>query len=217
MTKCRNIEPLTCLRGNRRDFLMLGAAAGIGLVLSDSHAQTQSVHELQGTAFRNRELITPATRINPGDWVSVSHGSSLTFSVGQDVYRLRGGTSLKLEASGNSATGLYLLTGALLGVFGQGAKTIYTRSAIIGIRGTGLYIDNKPTQTYLCTCYGETELQLPGLGNRSYTATHHKAVMISTPDGEKPDIQDAAAPEGHTDDELRKSESYVGRTVPFDT
>ena len=197
---------------SRRDFLLLSAAAGIGMILPDSHAQVQSIHELQGTAFRNREPITLATQINFGDQVTVSHGSGLTFSIGQDVYRLRGGTSLKLEAG----TGLHLLTGALLGNFGREPKTIYTRSAIIRIRDAAFYLDSRPAETYFCTCYGETEVQLAGLGKETYAATHHKPIMIYTPDGEKPSIQAMAEPERHTDDELRKNESYAGRTVPFD-
>ncbi len=201
----------------RRKLLLTSAAIGAGLVLPDSYA-AQNVHELNGTAFVNRQRITPATAINPGDQVTVGHGSNLTFSVGQDVYRLRSNTSLKVEADDNLVvTGLRLLTGAVLGVFGRGEKTIHTRTATIGIRGTGLYLDTAPDKTYFCTCYGETEVRVPNMKSEIYTATHHNAIMIYTPAGMVPYINNMAGFEKHTDDELRKNESYVGRTVPFDS
>ena len=201
---------------SRRDFLALGAAAGTSLVVPGAQA-AQSIQELEGSVFVNRQYATLATPINPGDWVTVSYGGKLTFTMGEDVYRLRGGTTMKVEADDNSfVTGLRLLAGAVLGVFGRGEKTIRTRSATIGIRGTGLYIDSAPDKTYFCTCYGETEVRVPNMGSHIYKAEHHNAIMIYTPHDAAPKIHNMAGFEGHTDEELRKNESYVGRKVPFD-
>lgn len=201
----------------RRRLLKLSAALGVGLVVPTSNA-SQNVHELNGVAFVNRQRITQATVINPGDTVTVGHDSNLTFSIGQDVYRLRSNTSMQVEADSNLiVTGLRLFTGALLGVFGHGQKTIHTRTATIGIRGTGLYLDSAPDKTYFCTCYGETEVRVPNMQSQVYAAEHHNAIMIYTPANKAPYIHNMAGFEGHTDDELRRNESYVGRTVPFDS
>lgn len=200
---------------SRRGFLSLGAAAGTALLLPNAHA-AQNINELGGTVFVNRRRASLATAINPGDQVTVAHGGHLVFTIGEDVYRLRGGSSMQLESDSNFVvSALRILTGGLLATFGKGEKTIHTRMATIGIRGTGIYIDNEPSKTYFCTCYGETELRVPGVMNQTFTAEHHNAVMLYTPQGKRPELHQMAGFEGHTDDELRTNESYVGRSVPF--
>jgi len=195
----------------------MGAAAGLGLMLPGvTHAN--SIQQLSGTVFVNRRFANIGTAVNPGDTVTVAHGANVAFTVDQGAYLLRGGTTMKIESDESSVfKGLRLLTGAVLGVFGQGEKRIYTRTATIGIRGTGLYLDTAPDKTYFCTCYGETELRVRGMNSRVMTATHHNAVMIHTPPSGKNEIQGMAGFEYHADDELRAMESLQGRKVPFDT
>ena len=138
--------------------------------------------------------------------------------MGQDAYLLRGGTTMKIESDDNNLVkALRLFTGAMLAVFGSGEKMIRLNTATIGIRGTGLYLDNMPDKTYFCTCYGETELSVEGIKSRTLTATHHNAVMIYTPPSGKNEIRNMAGFEYHTDDELREIEALHGRKVPFDT
>ena len=85
-------------------------------------------------------------------------------SLGDDAFMRRGGSSLKIETGGQAMTSvLQLITGALLAVFGHGDMSVITRAATIGARGSGLYLDTSPEQTYFCTCYGETELSVNGL------------------------------------------------------
>ena len=165
----------------------------------------------------NREFANVGTAIQPGDRVTVAHGGSLSFTVGDDAYTLRGGTTMQLEPEGNLLVrGLRLLSGAVLGVFGSGEKTIRTRTATIGIRGTGLYLDTAPGKTYFCTCYGETELRVQGMQSKILTAEHHNAIMIDTPESGENEIHNMAGFEYHTDDELRAAEALQNRTVPFD-
>ena len=33
-----------------------------------------------------------------------------------------------------------------------------TKNASIGIRGTGVYMESDPEQTYFCTCYGPADV-----------------------------------------------------------
>jgi len=206
-----------CHPVSRRDFLMADVAAGAGLMLP-TIGQANSIQYLTGSVFVNRRYANIGTAITPGDVVTVAYGSSVSFTVGEDAYTLRGGTTMKIESDDNVLVkGLRLFTGGVLGVFGQGKKTINLRLATIGIRGTGLYLDTAPDKTYFCTCYGETELRVQGMESRVLTATHHNAVMIYTPPDDKNKIQNMAGFEYHTDDELRAAEALQGRKVPFDS
>jgi hypothetical protein len=201
----------------RRDFIAAGIAAGVGLVLPEQ-AQASGIQQLSGAVFVNRRYANAGDVVGPGDMITVSHGGSVSFTVGEDAYLLRGGTTLRIEAGDNTLVrGLRLFSGAVLGVFGLGEKTLRTRSATIGIRGTGLYLDTAPDKTYFCTCYGETELRVPGMASQQISATHHNAVMIYTPKTGKNEIHNMAGFEYHTDDELRATEALQGRTVPFDS
>lgn len=207
-------------RVSRRDFLALGAAAGTGMVLPGHARAANNIRDMHGTVFVNRTLANPSTPINPGDLVTVAQGGKLSFVVGKDAYLLRGGSSLHLEKYDNFLVkGLRLLTGGMLAVFGKGEKTIRTQAAVIGIRGTGIYLDTAPDKTYFCTCYGETELQV-GQDKRIITAEHHHSAWIYAPVAGSYKVDDMGIFMGdfqyHTDDELRASEALVGRTVPFD-
>ena len=50
-------------------------------------------------------------------------------------------------------------TGKLLSVHARGSNVqMSTVVATIGIRGTGVYLEADPEQTYVCTCYGVTDI-----------------------------------------------------------
>ena len=211
-----------CHDHGRRDFLKVGAATAVGLLLPRSGYAANNIRELQGTVFVNRQLADLSTPIQPGDVVTVAHGGKLSFVFNQDAYVLRGGSSLQLEGSDSLVVkGLRLLTGGLLAVFGSGEKTIRTRSTTLGIRGTGIYLDTMPDKTYFCTCYGRVELQAEGLDKRIVEATHHQSAWIHTPYAGQCTVDKMGSWMGeykyHNDDELRRAEALVGRTVPFDS
>lgn len=213
----RHEHACSCHHVSRRDFLAGMALAGSGLILP-GNSSANGVQQLSGSVFVNRRYAAVGTPVNPGDMVTVAHGGTVAFTIGEDAYLLRGGTTMLIE-TGNSALiqGLRLLAGAVLGVFGKGDKRITTRTATIGIRGTGLYLDTAPDKTYFCTCYGETELRVDNMKPKVLTATHHNAVMIYTPPDGDNRIHNMAGFEYHTDDELRATEALQGRKVPFDT
>lgn len=195
----------------------MSAAAGVGLMLPGT-LQANSIQQSSGKVFVNQRFAGVGTPVSPDDVITVSHGGSASLTINQDAYLLRGGTTMQLESDENAlVTSLRLLTGAVMGVFAKGKKTIHTRTATIGVRGTGLYLDTAPEKTYFCTCYGETELMVPGVKNQTFTATHHNAVMIHTPPSGENRIEKMTALMYHTDDELRAMESLQGRKVPFDT
>ena len=198
----------------------LDGLAGTGLIFSGLAEAADNIREMRGTVFVNRRLANPSTSIKAGDLVTVAHGGKLSFVIDSDAYLLRGGSSMYIEKDEKSTVnGLRLSTGGLLAVFGSGEKTIRTRAATIGIRGTGIYLDTESEKTYFCTCYGETELSVNN-DRRIMAAEHHHSAWIYTPHTGKTFIQDMGMFMGnyeyHTDDVLRAQEALVGRTVPFD-
>jgi len=201
---------------SRRQFIASTLAIA-GSILIPVTAQCAEIRELGGTVFVNRKRADLSTPIQPGDSVVASHNGNITFTVGDDGFMLRPGTALKLERDNSLLlTGLRLLTGGLLSVFGRGMqKKIITSTATIGIRGTGLYLNVEPVRTYFCTCYGETSLTAGG-EQHPITATHHEAQYIDFGENGVMSMQ-ATSVIDHTDDELRQLEAFFGRKPAFDS
>jgi hypothetical protein len=209
---------------NRRKFLSC-AALPLSLYLPiNGHATstgskrlTGIIHELEGTVFINKNIANPSSTIKSGNLISVAYGGRLVFSMGEDTYLLQEGSSLQVESHDNViVSGLRLLTGGLLAVFGkrQYSTKIHTRVATIGIRGTGVYLNSQPEKLYFCTCYGNTDLHL-GHHTEHIKSTHHHALEV-TGHTEKTMIMTASQVLGHTDNELRLLEQYSGRKPMFD-
>lgn len=206
----------------RRQFLTSAAALPLALYLPLGHAGkrlTGVIRELEGDVFINKRIAHQSSNIQAGDRLSVSYGSRLVFSMGEDSYLLQEGTSLEVASKDNSVvSGLRLLTGGLLSVFGKRDTTtrIYTHTATIGIRGTGVYLNSQPDNLYFCTCYGQTDLHLGHNHDEHIQSTHHNAFNI-TGKSEKSMTMIATEVVGHTDDDLRLLEGYSNRKPPFDS
>ena len=210
---------------NRRQFLGYATTLPISLCLPiNSQATSYStsligiIRELDGDVFINKNIANKASKIKSGDMLSVAHDGRLIFSMGEDSYLLQGGSSLAIESHDSVIiSGLRLLTGGLLAVFGTRKNTtkIYTRTATIGIRGTGVYLNSQPEKLYFCTCYGNTDLHLGRNHTEHIQSTHHNAFEISG-NSEKTMNMKATQVLGHTDEELRLLEQYSGRKPDFD-
>lgn len=206
----------------RRQFLTGAAALPLALYLPISNAKSKKltgiIHELEGDVFINKRLATQTSSIQAGDRLTVAYGGRLVFSMGEDSYLLQEGSSLEVASKDNViVSGLRLLTGGLLSVFGQREKTtrIYTHTATIGIRGTGVYLKSQPDNLYFCTCYGKTDLHLGHNHDEHIESTHHNAFNI-TGKSERSMTMTATEVVDHTDDDLRLLERYSGRKPPFD-
>ncbi len=209
----------------RRQFLSYSSALSLSLYLpNNSLAASNStrlngiIHELEDEVFVNKNIANKITTIKSGDIVSVAYGGRLIFSMGEDTYLVKGGSSLVVESHNNvTVSGLRLLTGGLLAAFGKRKTptTIYTRTATIGIRGTGVYLNSQPENLYFCTCYGSTDLHLGRHHTEHIQSTHHHALEI-TGNSEKTMVMKATQVLNHTDEELRLIEQYSGRKPTFD-
>jgi hypothetical protein len=208
---------------SRRKFLVSAAALPIALSFASifstkAHAATGSIREIIGDVYINQVKINSATVIKNGDEIVVSKDGKLVFTMGQDAFLLRGGSTLQVYSEENdvAVSALRLVGGAVLGVFGKRSKTtrIYTSTATIGIRGTAVYAAVTPQQLYTCTCYGHTDL-IVGLEKEEIIAKHHNAHVVTT--GKSGGAQMKAFEVlDHNDDELRMLEALVGRKPLFD-
>lgn len=203
----------------RRHFLCAAAALGTGALLPIGvGAQTASIREISGQVLVGGRLATLATPIRAGDTVYTTRGASIWFTAGADAFFLRPETELRLEPRrvGESAIhALRLLTGALGATFERGVeRSVVARTATIGIRGTGVYIETQPEETYACTCFGTTEL-LTGdarmMERVPVSTVNHLARRIVR--GSSSALP--AAFERHTNAEMSRLESLAGRPDPF--
>lgn len=208
----------------RRIFLLRALAAGLFAASSLARADLfgnvprelpagKSIYSLNGELRINGKLATTDTAIGSNDTLLTGAGSQAIFVVGKDAFILRENSELQLSGNHLLVEGLRLVTGALLSVFGKSRHRIETPTATIGIRGTGLYVEAQPDLTYVCTCYGTTDIGVTANPGKTETieSKHHDAPRYVSADGRL-----YPAPMlNHTDEELMLIETLVGRTTPF--
>lgn len=213
----------------RRAFLLKALAAGLLAAggIPGASAQLfgrrpqrlpagQSIYETSGAVTVNGRAATAATRIGAGDRIETARGAQLIFVVGADAFIMRENTRLELAGKDPVVGTLRLTTGALLSVFGRGAKRLTTATATIGVRGTGLYVESDPDRSYICNCYGTIDIAPaddPSVTER-IVSKHHDAPRYVLKAGAARRIQPAGFI-NHTDLELTLIETLVGRTPPF--
>lgn len=204
---------------SRRDFLLKLLAAGLftGIPLARAGQVPKrmppgkSIYRLQGALLVNDKTADTDTLIQPGDSLKTGPNSEAIFVVGHDAFTLRENSELQLSGGDTLVEGLRLVSGALLSVFGKSRHQIQTPTSTIGIRGTGVYVEAQPDLSYVCTCYGVTEILSGNGAKETVESRHHDAPKYVTNKGE-------ILPAGfinHTDEELMLIETLVGRTPPF--
>lgn len=221
----------------RRRILISGLAAGVFSAvipgkeaLADSLFGTQpsklppgqSIYRISGTCTVNGKEATLATFIGPNDTVATGKNSEVIFVVGGHAMILRSESNLTLQEDQRSVgsfllSGLRLLSGKLLSVSRNKGMSIKTPTATIGIRGTGVYLEAEPDETYFCTCYGTTDIMSTDDPSSKTTvvATHHDRPQYITRGAQSGKNVRAAGYREHTDQELMLIETLVGRTTPF--
>lgn len=202
------------LRQRRRD-LLLGAAAGAAALGFPAVAAAADAGEVIGELYVNGFRAPPGTSIKPGDSVLTGPDTQMRFAVGEDAFLMRPLTSLRIDGS-TLISGLRVLTGGLLAVFGKsGQRTIRTATLTAGIRGTGVYVEASSIMSYFCTCYGEVDLECVTYNSRlRVRSDNHRANFIYGRVDSGRSIVDAPVV-NHTNAELAELEKMVGRTSPL--
>jgi len=181
----------------------------------------KSFFDISGEVMVNNKLATLDTFVKNNDVISTGRGAHAVFVVGKDAFILRGNSSMEIEGNEIIST-IRVFSGKLLSVFGhrENKKPLHMRSstATIGIRGTGVYIESDPEQTYLCTCYGVTDLSSnvdKNVQERIVAEHHDKPKYLLAKLSQKGELITPAPMINHTDMELTLIEELVGREPPF--
>jgi hypothetical protein len=204
-------------RGVLRLLLLLptAGAAWIGRALGAGSAPVEGLYRVRAQVRINGQPAAPGAAVRAGDTVVTGPSGEAVLTVGQDAFLLRESSELQTTGEDLVIRGLRLLGGSLLSVFGKGERRIETRTAVIGIRGTGCYVEAEATRTYVCLCYGSADLMDASgrLLERVRTRHHESPRYIQGPGAQRP--IEAARVTNHTDEELILLESLVGRRPPF--
>jgi len=149
----------------RRSFLQAAAAwtamGGIGAAVAQ---QRSNIVDLRGDALINGARLTPAQTIQSGDTIETGPNSGLVFVLGSSSFLVRQNTRMTVErgATLGTVSVLRMITGAVASVWGRGnLRQIVTPTLTAGIRGTGVYTEVFPQQSYrsyFCNCYGTVDM-----------------------------------------------------------
>lgn len=179
----------------------------------------RSIYLLEGSVTVNGQPASRETVVRAGDRVVTGAASRVIFVVGQDAFILRENSELELAPAPREFVldALRLVTGKLLSVFGKSGHAVRTPVATIGIRGTGLYVESEPDRSYVCTCYGLTDIAAADdpAAQETIQSRHHDAARYVLAAGAGGARLRPAPFIDHTDDELMLVEALVGRTPPF--
>ncbi|GAB6042085.1 FecR family protein [Endothiovibrio diazotrophicus] len=214
----------------RRALLIRALAAGLYAVGGGASADFfgrvpeklrpgRSFYRIKGGVTVDGRAADERTVVGAGAVVETAPGGQAVFAVGDDAFLLRGGGRMELVADeeGLLVKGMRLLSGGLLTVFGRRPHTVHTAVATIGIRGTGVYAEAERGRSYVCTCYGDTELAVtaaPQVREAIHSRHHDAPRYVYGVDDDGGRI--VAAPfKNHSDLELMLLEELVGRTPPF--
>jgi hypothetical protein len=196
----------------RRDVLK-GAAAM--LLVREALAQgrvEKGIYRVRGDVRVNGTPAREGGEARAGDTITTGADGEMVFVVGRDAILVRRNSNVSLLADG-----LRAVTGAILSVFASGErKQIQTGTAVIGIRGTAVYIEAEASRTYVCTCYGEAVLEPAGdpASRETVRTAHHEQPRYIMASG-APQMIMRAPVVNHTDAELILLEGIVGRQPPF--
>ncbi len=191
----------------RRSFLQAAAAWTSMGGFAAAHAQQRSnIVELQGDALVNGTRLAPQQVIQSGDSLETGPGSNLIFVIGNTSFQVRQNSRLTVErgATLNAVSVLRMITGAVASVWGRGSsRQIVTPTLTAGIRGTGVYTEVFPAQSYrsyFCNCYGTVDMGA-GPDKAISRADYHQAFWGEVEPKEGKFLTPAKAI-NHTDEEL---------------
>lgn len=209
-------------RRRRLLLALMGAGLGVPALLREASAQNlipeaQGMRNLDGDVRINGQRVAIGALVRPGDVVTTGSNAYAMFVVGRDAYLVRESSRLALAGQSLVVSSLRLITGKVLSVFGRSdaRRELLTRTATIGIRGTGGYLEADYDRTYFCLCYGTADLtptMQPG-SREVYSSTHHETPRYIYGDN-RAAMMERAPLINHSDSELVMLEGLVGRRPP---
>lgn len=178
-------------------------------------------------------LVGEDALVLPGDEIVTGPEGRTVLVMGEDAFLLGVNTRMRFDMPGDPvplptpapgeeiddipdrlrSPGFTLESGRVLSVFGHGSRTLKLPTAILGIRGTAVYLEVVPERDYVCLCYGRLEIRMRDAPEitETYEARHHSARTLTarSPIRKAPGVN-------HTDEELFMLEALVNRRPPFE-
>ncbi len=182
----------------------------------------QGVQLVEGDVRINGLPATVGDPVQFGESIVTGIDGKAIVVMNRSVYLLRENTRLTLSAEPDKSakekivSKLMLFSGKVLSVFGRGKRRLETKTAVMGVRGTGVYMESDPTKSYICTCYGRAEIisrYNPKIREKVRTFHHESPRYIFGPGADNAIVK--APVFNHTDAELIMLEKLVGRIPPF--
>jgi hypothetical protein len=205
----------------RRSFLQ-GAAAWTAMGgFAAAHAQQRSnIVEYTGDATVNGERLVRERSIQTGDSIETGPGSNLVFVIGNSSFQVRQNSRLTVERGSSlfAVSVLRMLTGGVAAVFGKGTnRQVITPTLTAGIRGTGIYTEVFPQQSfrsYFCNCYGTIDM---GAGtDRAVSQSSYHQSFWGEVEPKNGKFLTAANAINHTDEELENLARLVGQRTAWE-
>ena len=214
---------------NRRELLtfisLFGVMGTISFLLNGCNFY-RGFRQIEGEVLLNGRSVS-SEQMKGSEGVSVPSDASIStgaqasavFVIGRDAFLMRENSRVELnpnliDRKQSEILGFNLRSGAILSVFARKKRTLRTLSALIGIRGTGVYIETDSDKTYVCTCYGTSYMQVidsPEINETVTTLYHDQPRSIYS----REKRIDHAPVINHSDQELILLERLVGRVPPF--
>ncbi|MBV1876768.1 MAG: FecR domain-containing protein [Pseudomonadales bacterium] len=211
---------------------LLGPIVEVMAAIPKALKNGRSIYSYKGDVWVDGDKLSPKNMqtmiISSRSKVVTGYASRVIFAAHKDAHFLRAESTLQLGQKGSSARPIHLQSrsihlqkGRLLSVFARRTRAdqfqLTTPTAVIGIRGTGLYAEVEPSRSYLCTCYGEVDIVAaadPSTRETIITKHHENPRYVYANNTEGSLIRPAPF-KNHTDEELQLIEAIVGRTTPF--
>ena len=181
----------------------------------------KSIYRIEGEMRVNGQPATLDTKIASNAVIETGKNSEAVYVVGESAFLQRSESHVTIEtkqADSVIVSGAQLLTGKILSVFPSGKPVrMTTKNASIGIRGTGVYMESDPEQTYFCTCYGTADIVAASdpTSRETVMSRHHDRPLYILAGGQAGQNIRVAPFIDHTDQELMLIEALVGRSPPF--
>lgn len=195
----------------------------------------QFIYRLFGDVRINGIAVSLKTTIQENDVLTTGDKSFVIFVYEADAFILRSNSEMVVRPSAAAEqespaqvegtaprqplpkiAGAYgLRRGKALSVMASRQTNIATPSAVIRVRGTGVYVEAEPDESYVCVCYGTTDIEsavAPDVRETVVSKQHDAPKYVSG--GSSPSITPAPF-KNHDDQELLLIETLVGRTTPY--
>jgi hypothetical protein len=205
----------------RRSFIRAAAAwTAMGGFASAQAQQRSNIVELNGDALLNGQKLTQQQTIQTGDSIVTGPNSNLVFVIGSSSFLVRQNTRFAVDRGQtlNSVSVLRMITGAIASVWGRGSlRQIVTPTLTAGIRGTGVYTEVLPEQSYrsyFCNCYGTVDMNA-GPDRTVSQSVYHQSFW-GEPEAKNGRFLTPAKAINHTDEELEYLAKLVNQQTAWE-